>query len=56
MVKWHKDEADFSRKRHVSAVGFAKQNRKGGGNSRNETAVTESRKETADRVTMYQAD
>ena len=56
MVRWHKDEADMSRKRHASAVGSAQGNGKGGGYSRKETAVDESRKETVDRVARYQAD
>ena len=30
MVRWHKDEADASRKRHASAVGGAQWNGKGG--------------------------
>ena len=30
MVRWHKDEADASRKRHASAVGGAQGNGKGG--------------------------
>ena len=54
MVRWHKDEADASRKRHASAVGGAQGDGKGGGNSRKE--VDESRKETADRVARYHAD
>ena len=56
MVRWHKDEADMTRKRHASAVGGAQGNGKGGGYSRKETAVDESRKETVDRVARYQAD
>ena len=56
MVKWHKDEADASRKRHASAAGGAEGYRNGGGNSRMETAVDENRKETADRVATYHAD
>ena len=30
MVRWHRDEADASRKRHASAVGGAQWNGKGG--------------------------
>ena len=57
MVKWHKDEADARRKRHASALGGAQGNGNGeGGNSSQETAVDESRKETADRVARYNAD
>ena len=56
MVRWHKDEADMSRKRHASTVGGAQGNGKGGGYSPKETAVDESRKETADRVARYQAE
>ena len=47
----------MSRNRHASATGGAQGNMKGGGgNSRRETAVDESRKEMADRVARYQAD
>jgi hypothetical protein len=56
MVKWHENEATLSRIRHASVSGGARGNRKGGGNSRRETAVDESRKEMADRVARYQAD
>ena len=56
MVRWHKDEADMSRKRHASTVGGAQGNGKGGSYSPKETAVDESRKETADRVARYQAE
>ena len=56
MVRWHRDEADASRKRHASSVGGAQGNGKGWGNSRKETAVDERRKETADRVARYHAD
>ena len=56
MVRWHKDEADMSGKRHASAVSGAQGNGRGGGYSRKETAVDESRKETADRIARYQAD
>ena len=55
MVRWHKDEADASRKRHASAVDGAQGNGKGG-SSRKERAVDDSRKETADRVARYHAD
>ena len=53
MVRWHKDEADMSRKRHASTVGGAQGNGKGGGNSRK---VDEIRKETSDRVAREQTD
>ena len=56
IIKWHKDGADAGRKRHASAVGGAQGNGKGGGNSRKETAVNKSRKQTADRVARFHAD
>lgn len=56
MVEWHKDAADLCRMRHAFVVGGAQGNVKGRGNSREETAVDESRKETVDRVARYQAD
>ena len=56
IAKWHGIEATLSRTRHASVTGGAEGNRKGGGNSRRETAVDESRKEMADRVARYQAD
>ena len=56
MVKWQKDGADLSRKRHASAVGGAQGNGKRRGNSGKKTAVGERRKETADRVARYQVD
>jgi len=58
MVKWHEDEAGLSRKRRANVMDSAQRNGTGGGNkrSRKETAVDESRKETADRVARYQAD
>ena len=56
MVKWRKDEADASRKRHASAAGGAQGSGKGGGNIRKETAVDESRKEAADRAARYQVE
>ena len=56
MVRWHKVEAELSRQRHASVPGGAQGNGKGGGNSRKETAVEESRRETADRIARYQAD
>lgn len=56
MVRWHKVEAELSRQRHASVAGGAQGNGKGGGNSRKETAVEESRRETADRIARYQAD
>ena len=56
MAKLHDNEATLSRNRHASATGCAQGNRKGGGNSRRETAVDESGKEMADRVARYQAD
>ena len=56
MAKWNEIEATLSRNRHASATGVPQGNRKGGGNSRWETAVDESRKEMAYRVARYQAD
>ena len=56
MTKWHEIEATLSRNRHASATGGPQGNRKGGGHSRRETAVDESRKEMADRATRCQAD
>ena len=69
MVRWPEDEARLSRQRRASAVGGTQGNGGrggqqeernaggGGGNrSRRETAVEESRKETADRVARHQAD
>ena len=56
MVEWHKGEEDMSRKRHAPVEGGAQANGEGGGNSRRETAVGESKKETADRVVIHQAD
>ena len=50
MVSWHNDGADPSRQRHASVVGGAQGNGKGLGNSRKESAVDESRKETGDSV------
>ena len=47
----------MSGKRHTSVVWVAFKGRgEGRGNGRGETAVDESRKETADRVAMYQTD
>ena len=56
MTTWHEIEATLSRNRHASATGGPQGNRKGGGHSRRETAVDESRKEMADRATRCQAD
>ena len=56
MAKWHENEATLSRIRQASATGGAQGNRKGGGNSRREIAVDESRKEMAVRVARHQAD
>ena len=56
MVRCHKNEADAKRIHHTSAVGRPQGNGKGSGNSRKETAVDNSRKETADRVARYHAD
>ena len=39
MDKWHENEATLSRNRHASDTGGAQGKRKGGGNSRRETAV-----------------
>ena len=56
MDKWHENEATLRRNRHASDTGGAQGNRSGGGgNSRRETVVNESRK-MADRVARYQAD
>ena len=44
MDEWHENEATVSRNRHASNTGGAEGNRKGGGNSRRQTAVDESRK------------
>ena len=56
MDKWHDNEATLSRNRHASDTGGAQGNRRGGGNSRMENAVDESRREMTDRVARYQAD
>ena len=56
MVRWHEDETKSSRKRHASVTGGVQVNGEGGGNSRRETVVDESRKETADRLTRYQVE
>ena len=50
MAKWHENKATLSRNHHASATGGAQGNRKGGRNSRRETAVDVGRKEVADRV------
>ena len=57
MVKWHEDEARLSRQCRASAVGGAQGNGWRGGNrrSRSETAVGESRKETAVKLARHQA-
>ena len=49
MAKWHEIEATLSRHRNGSATDGPLRNRKGGSNSRRETAVGESWKEMADR-------
>ena len=70
MVRWHEDEAQLRRQRRASAVGGAQGNGgrrsgrkpdqgnagRGGNRSRRETAVDESREETADRVARHQGD
>ena len=49
MTTWHEIEATLSRHRNGSATDGPLRNRKGGSNSRRETAVGESWKEMADR-------
>ena len=58
MVRWHEYEAQPGRQLRASAVGGAQGNGQRGGNrrSRRETAVDESRKETADKVEKHQTD
>ena len=54
---WHEIEATLGWNRHAStAYGWSPREKEGGGNSRRETAVGESRKEMTDRVARYQAD
>ena len=45
MVRWQRNEAKLSRKRHVSVMGGVQGNGEGRGKSRKEDVVDESRKE-----------